>query len=215
MHARNEKDDLLPVSKDCSQQGTKKKHFLYHCSSPGILTEEASLRTTTQQWQNNNKTGSGLSARFLFYTLTVFIRFRVAHHSGRDQFCFTLMEKRKLLHVVQKKNDKELCLFILDKLAGCFHRPPIPLPSTRLKRSLFLFLNHQTGPTLSWTFKCNIFRIFFFFNFIVINFVHYYWCCLFFCFLSWGKDWWLRSILTFILFRWWKHLIKQETTTQT
>lgn len=209
-HARNEKDDLLPVSKDCSQQGKKtekkktegEKHFLYHCSSSRTLTEEASLRTTTQRRQHNNNNNNNrfwLVLPVFFSTLSLFL-YALGLHSvvaGISSAPRWREKNRKMLHVVQKKKRKRTLPIYFRWTCWMLPRTPSPSPSTRLKRSLFLLLNHQTGPTLSWTFKCNIFSLFSIL--LLLIFVHYYWCyCFLFCFFVMGKDQWLKLRINFI-----------------
>lgn len=196
VHARNN-DDLLSVSKDCLRQekdenskAEGEKHFLYHCSSTRTLTEEASLRTTTQQRQHNKYRFRLVCAFLFFFFFTLFLFFScccffyaLGLHSvvaGISSAPPWQKKKQNASHCTKEK--KELCLFILDKLAGCLHGPAAPLQALGWSAHSFFFLTTkqvQRCPEL-------LSAIFSLFSILLLSiFVYYYWyCCFLFLFFN-------------------------------
>ena len=132
-----------------------KQHFLYHCSS-WWTSRGSVLRTLPRQVSGSC---------FFLHTLAVVVFFSsffknvlrfptctplVLLSNAREAARVTVrgQKKKKLLHVVQR-------FAYLFRLTGwMLQHTPSPPQSTRLKA--LTPLNHQTGPMLSWTFKCNI-----------------------------------------------------------
>lgn len=80
MGKKIKKDDLLPVSKDCFQQGLKKIYMNIYSAQPKDLEAHSVLTEEAFSGHRHGRFQLCLSSQLslFFYTLTVFICFRVA-----------------------------------------------------------------------------------------------------------------------------------------
>lgn len=143
-----EKDDLLPVSKDCLQQGAtpeeeEKEEEDVLCSQNTISFNIVAHSGLIEE------VFSGQVYLLFFYTLTVRLCFRVptctpqSYWAIHQRLLVFILRGNKWLHVVQR------FAYLFRLTCWMLLQTPSP-PLKHSAKSSHLPLNHQAGPMLSW-----------------------------------------------------------------